>query len=621
VLLTSRRDEQAWLGDLPARVALPPMPMLERLELAKAVARRQTGTAQRFLEVEDWRPLLEFTQGNPLTVTVLTRQALRDGRSTKDQIEAFVADLRTGEATITDDTRQGRGASLAASLDYGFEHAFTDTERAQLALLALFQGFVDVDALRLMGDPDIEGGPVAAVVGLAREHGTALLDRAAETGLLTSYVDGYYAVHPAIPWHLRRLFEHHYGPPAGPAARHAAHIWTQAISEICGYWRNQYMYGHANAIPALVAEEDNLRRARHLARQNGWWDLVIGSMQGLEVPYENTGRATEWRRLVEEVTPDFTDPDSDGPLPGREPQWALHSEYRVGIASAARDWLRAENLQGSIITWRRQQAANALATDPETLNDSQRRIIRSLAVSIEGLGHILREQDKPGCLKPYLEAMSLYQRIGDRGAEGIAAYNLGRAYTEIPGMRDLDQAERWYQRRLELAETHDTRARANVAGQLGLVAYLRFRGGREAGEPVEQLARYLEDAAKAYEQALQLLPTEEVRTLGVIHHQLGSIYGDAGATDSAVRHYRQSIQYEEQQDNRYGAGQSRYNAALDLQQANRSREALLFARAALRDYEAVGPGAAAKAEQARQLLALLEQQLQDEPEGSTDGGH
>ena len=39
VLLTSRRDERGWLGDLPARVALPPMPMLERLELARAVAR------------------------------------------------------------------------------------------------------------------------------------------------------------------------------------------------------------------------------------------------------------------------------------------------------------------------------------------------------------------------------------------------------------------------------------------------------------------------------------------------------------------------------------------------------------------------------------------------------
>ena len=41
VLLTSRRDEQAWLGDLPVRVALPPMPMRERFALAQALAARQ----------------------------------------------------------------------------------------------------------------------------------------------------------------------------------------------------------------------------------------------------------------------------------------------------------------------------------------------------------------------------------------------------------------------------------------------------------------------------------------------------------------------------------------------------------------------------------------------------
>ena len=73
-----------------------------------------------------------------------------------------------------------------------------------------------------MGHPAIEGGPVTAVAGMDREQGIALLDRAAETGLLTSYGDGYYAVHPAIPWHLRRLFETPLRPARQPRrpARH-----------------------------------------------------------------------------------------------------------------------------------------------------------------------------------------------------------------------------------------------------------------------------------------------------------------------------------------------------------------------------------------------------------------
>ena len=101
-----------------------------------AVARRQTGSTQAFLEVEDWRPLLAFTQGNPLTVTVLTRQAIRGHHTTRQQIERFVAELAAGAATVTDDAAQGRGSSLAASLDYGFTQAFTDTERAIVALLS-----------------------------------------------------------------------------------------------------------------------------------------------------------------------------------------------------------------------------------------------------------------------------------------------------------------------------------------------------------------------------------------------------------------------------------------------------------------------------------------------------
>ena len=63
----------------------------------------------------------------------------------------FVASCGRAPPTITDDATQGRGASLAASLNYGFTEAFTEPERAILALLALFQGFTDTDDLCTMG--------------------------------------------------------------------------------------------------------------------------------------------------------------------------------------------------------------------------------------------------------------------------------------------------------------------------------------------------------------------------------------------------------------------------------------------------------------------------------------
>ena len=46
-LLTSRRDEQAWLGELPARVRVPPMPMQERVQLARALGAAGGGEEAR----------------------------------------------------------------------------------------------------------------------------------------------------------------------------------------------------------------------------------------------------------------------------------------------------------------------------------------------------------------------------------------------------------------------------------------------------------------------------------------------------------------------------------------------------------------------------------------------
>jgi hypothetical protein len=46
VLLTSRRDERPWLAGLPVRVRPPAMPMLERLQLAEALARRPASSTR-----------------------------------------------------------------------------------------------------------------------------------------------------------------------------------------------------------------------------------------------------------------------------------------------------------------------------------------------------------------------------------------------------------------------------------------------------------------------------------------------------------------------------------------------------------------------------------------------
>ncbi|MGH8902152.1 MAG: hypothetical protein ACRDYA_10835 [Egibacteraceae bacterium] len=560
MLLTSRRDERGWLGDLPARVVLPSMPSPERVQLARAVADKH---GRRLADVEDWLPLLKFTQGNPLTVTVLVGQALRDRLTTREQIEGFVDRLRAGAAAITDDAEQGRDKSLGASLSYGLDHAFTDHERAQLALLHLFQGFVNVDALCEMGRPNTEHC-VPEVRGLALEAGIALLDRAAEIGLLTCVGTGLYAIHPALPWFFYQPFTHYYGPSDHLAATQALQAYAETIGELGHHYHNRYEAGQAEMIGVLRAEEANLLRARDLARNHGWWDPVTGTMQGLSALYKHTGRAGEWRRLVDGLVPDFVDWDTNGPLPGRE---------------------------------------------PEALDNNQQHRIHNLAVSVQRLGTILWEQQRPDCVPHFEEPIRLFRQIGARREEAIAAFRLGHAYLLIPGLRDLDQAEHWYRTSLELYDQDDKIGHAQCADALGGIAFQRFLDARDVGSSEEALRSYLNDAAAAYHQALDQFPDDAINNLAVTHHQLATIYARTDDLNVALVHYQQAIHYRELGGDRYGAGGSRFNAAIALTEHDRLGDALLYAQAALRDYEQVGAGATAEINQTKQLIAIIEQHL------------
>lgn len=227
------------------------------------------------------------------------------------------------------------------------DHAFTDPERAQLALLHLFQGFVDVGALCRMGRPEAEYC-VPEVRGLSRQAGIALLDRAAEIGLLTAHGDGYYSIHPALPWFFHQWFTYHYGLSGQQAAIRATRAYVGTIGELGHDYHNRYETGRAEMIGVLRAEEANLLHARALGRAHSWWNLVIGAMQGLNALYGHTGRVGEWRRLVEQLVPDLVESDTYGPLSGCEEEWSFINEYQTLLA---RDSRKLGNRRASRAGW------------------------------------------------------------------------------------------------------------------------------------------------------------------------------------------------------------------------------------------------------------------------------
>lgn len=630
-LLTSRREEREWLGDnLPCRIPVPPMPMQERVQLARAIAQRQR---RKVTDVDDWRPLLRFTDGNPLTITVLVGQALRDGLKTRDQIEAFVQKLRSDAADFEDDASQGRDRSLALSLSYGFEHGFNEDERRMLGLLYLFQGFVNVQVLVVMGGDEIKC-QAQELRGVTREEAISLLDRAAEVGLLTAHGGGYYSIHPALPWYFRKLFDEYVARNSvsllvqtdwHPTA--VTRSFVEAIGELGDHLHRQYNEGERRVTDELAAQEANLLFAHELARNHGWWESVKGTMQGLRVLYQHTGRSSDWSRLVHEVVPDFVDPGTDGPLPGHETDWHLVTEYRISLAKERRDWQTAERLQRLCVDWDRDQVENvvrsfdgnqhcrdeslsivsALKPILSELDYGQRNLIRSLAASLCELGYIQSQSADPDCVVSQREALDLMELLADY-ASATVALGLAQSYLDVPPIRDLTQAEYWTRSSLERRNSNDGLGRSDCHGKLGMIALERFREARAASRPEVELLSHLNGALARYREAINLTPLDAFNSLATLHNQLGTIYAEAGHTDCALADFRKAIALHEQNGDLYLAGDTRRNVALALAQASRLSDAREYALAAIRNFQMCGVVAAvAAAERTQRLLADIEQ--------------
>jgi tetratricopeptide (TPR) repeat protein len=598
VLLTSRRDERAWLGDLVARVTLPPMPMLERFQLAQALADRR-GHAP--IDLEHWRPLLRYTDGNPLAVTVLVGQALREGLTGPDRIEAFVARLRAGEAGLDDDATQGRGRSLGASLSYGFAAAFDSGDRARLAALHLFQEAVDADVLRWMGHP--ENPSRVPALDIEREEAVALLDRAADIGLLTAAGDGYYRIHPALPWYFTILFDTTYADRA-PITR----AYTYAMATAARFYKNLHNEGHAAVVNTVAVEEANLLHARDLARRHGWWSDVMGCMQGLRILYEPAGRLAEWSRLVDELAPDLIDPATGGPAPGHADRWHLLTEYRVNLAIARRRLGDAEAVARERTRYARWRAAEALAAEPETLDEQQQVAIHNLSVSLVQLGQLLQLRNRPDCLEPFREALEISRRARLRRDEAIVTQALGTALRQTASQPALDEARRRQEQALALIADSDPIGRANALSELGQLTLIQMVAAQLRGVPAAALDGMIAEAGGRFAEALALIPPEAAPARRTVLLRIGQVYSMAGELDVARKHFEEAIRLAEAGGDRYNAGGSRLSLAVVFGQGRRIEDALLYARAALADFEATG-SADDLAATARELIGSLERRL------------
>jgi hypothetical protein len=267
------------------------------------------------------------------------------------------------------------------------------------------------------------------------------------------------------------------------------------------------------------------------------------------------------------------------------------------------------------VDWDRRNAAAPLARSPETLTDNEKNTIRTLAASSGALGQILRDQSNPECVQPLTEQYELNSKIGDTAGAAIAAFNLGHAYMQLPALRDLDEAERWYQRILELVDKDDHLGQGKGNYCLGHVAYERFKDARKANAPQAELLKHLNAAVAYYQQALALLPPDAVDDIATTNWQLGFIFAEAGDLERGLNFWQAGINLFEKAGNLFEAGKHQRNISIFMVQADRISDGLLYARAALRNFEPYGQGAADVIQKTQGLIAEIEQAMKGKDDG------
>lgn len=613
ILLASRRDELGWLGALPERVELPPLDRLERFQLATAVVREANGAPA---SASDWMPLLDFSGGNPMALTVLIRQALKMELNGGQEIAAFVERLREGAAEFTDEESESRSASLAASLQYGFADAFDEQELRRLALLQLFQGFVDAEALDLVCTAARE--PAA---GGKKEIG-ALLGRAAAIGHLTWIMETYYTIHPALPWFFRRMAQKYFAGREEELTR----AFVRAEAHVGKDVEVHYELESRGIVAHLQYEEANLVHALRQAVALRMWDEAARLLGPIAALYRHFGRNIELTRLVELIAGLLIDPETHRAQAGvSDDAWAAALRFKADLERDAGRLESAEAMQTLLVehAWKAagelvdRAAVEAAATVESESNKAQPAILRvrrnlnaketgevtSLAAGLNALGQIQRMRELSVCAATYKLAWAVGAGIGDWRTAAACCDNLMLAYTAISAIQDLDKAMYWAKKSLELAPKVGPHWWSRAHAGVGRVWRRRFLQTLGSGEPRMD---YLAEAERALLQSERwLLNISMAHDKILVHSELGNVYTYLGQPQEALAHFQKALRFDEESGKFRDAADLRFNIAVMLGNAGEFDAAIQYAEAALAGYEALQLGDSHQAQQTSLLLMFL----------------
>jgi len=593
-LLTSRDSQENWFRQAATGVRMPPLRLSECIDFAVCLARRLGSVLG---DLADVQPILEYSQGNPLVLTVALRTFLYPRGPSTDSAELFVERLQAGEGLFDESVEQGRSRSLLASLEYGFNRAFNDTELRVLALLYLFRSYANTNILLVMGHrptaPENVGlsnhdfsWTLSELEGHTPDSLEAILVKAARLGLLTRSKQNHYWLHPAIQMHLKRFFDRFYATRSD--SDRVKHAFAETIGVFAIMFTVLYSQGsREKSIDALSQEEDNLHHALTLSHTNGWWQAEIGALHGLFTLLSHQGRFQEWDDVFLQVSSDFISVKL-GPIDGREKWWSFVMDHCLRVVYRVGDLKQAESIARRILRWERAACRSIKKKAVTDLGPADRKKLQFLGIAVGRLADIKRDMGDPECLRLNRESIRIYRTLQDRAQLSVRLFNLGHVFKNVPQLRNLDEAAKYYTEAYKSYPEHDYLARAQCLGQLGALSLARLENGVESGLSERQMLRHLNDSVHYYEDALRMIPSDALIDLARVHNQLGAVLRFSKAEHlRAVDHFKKAIALFEVAQEWLESAIARVNVAQMLAILSRKEEAQEFVKDAIAIFESV----------------------------------
>jgi tetratricopeptide (TPR) repeat protein len=432
VIITTRKEDENWLGISPGFVHISGLNYRDRAELANTILNTIGKKPEDFRQDPNYGELLKLLNGHPRSLEVVLPLLRKNYPS--EIIKALQHEVNTLGKQIED-----------TSLSFAFSQLSTVSKK-HLPFLCLFTSRVSPKILEsFVGIEGLGQATYEKIVGetLSFESWKSILEEATVNGLIESKDGGYYKLHPTLPPFFRKQFVADFDDN-GLKLLNTKFIefYSKFTFDIYEDLRNCEL----SVNTTLIFEEPNLLRALRSAEINKDWRSVEFISKVILQFYENSSRIAESNALrmhfLGHIGSKLTLKDSIE----KATLWLylLESEahYRISI----NELNKAVTLCTQMLNYLTSLQAITSVEDPELNNN----IDNYIAVVYFYLGRV--EQERNHFHKAenwYKKALDIFERLGLKRDVASDYHQLGMI---AQYSNHFDEAENWFRKSIEIRE-------------------------------------------------------------------------------------------------------------------------------------------------------------------------